>query len=100
MHAVGLRAGLGLAALDLPGFRTVDVMGRNPVSVVGSGRGDSGARSVLDNLALSRSLLLARLATLALLGEVGSDPDSVEEVDDTDEASQEEEVEKDTRVHG
>lgn len=76
------------------------MVGGDPVSVVGSGRGDSGAGSFLNNLALSRSLLLAGLATLALLGEVGSDPDSVEEVDDTDEAGQEEEVKEDATVHG
>lgn len=97
--AVDLRAGLGLAALDLPGLRTVDVVGGNPVSIVGGGRGDGGAGSFLDNLALGRGLLLAGLATLALLGEVGCDPDSVEEVDDTNEAGQEEEVEEDAIVH-
>lgn len=75
------------------------MVGGNPVSVVGGGRGDSGAGSFLDNLALGRGLLLAVLATLALLGEVGCDPDSVEEVDDTNEAGQEEEVEEDAIVH-
>lgn len=94
-HAVDLRAGLGLAAFDLSGLRAVDVVGGDPVGIVSSGRGDSRAGSVLNNLALGRGLLLAGLATLALLGKVGRDPDIVEEVDDTDEAGQEEEVEED-----
>lgn len=103
LHA-GLRAGLGLAgALDLPGFRTVDVVGGNPVGVVGGSGGNGGAGAVLDTLgfgALSAAggSLLTGLAALALLGEVRCNPDSVEEVDDADEASQKEEVEEDAIV--
>lgn len=102
--ACGLRAGLGLAALDLPGFRTVDVVGWNPLGVVGCCGCNSGAGAFIGRLsfgALSATggFLLARLATLALLREVGCDPDSVEEVGDTNKAGQEEEVEEDA-AHG
>lgn len=99
-HA-GLRAGLGLAgALDLPGFRAVDVVGGNPVGVVGGSGGNGGAGAVLDTLGFGTlgapgGSLFASLAALALLGEVRCNPDSVEEVDNADEASQEEEVEED-----
>lgn len=99
-HTANLSAGLGLAALDLTGLGTVDVVSGNPVSVVGGGRGDSRAGRFLDNLALSGSLLLSELPPLALLGEVRCDPDGVEEVDDADEAGQEEEVEEDAIFRG
>lgn len=99
-HTADLSAGLGLAALDLTGLGTVDVVSGNPVSVVGGGRGDSRAGGFLDNLALSGSLLLGEFAPLALLREVRCDPDGVEEIDDADKAGQKEEVEEDTIVRG
>lgn len=95
----GLHAGL-LATLDLARLGAVDVVGGDPVGVVGGSGGDGGVRGLLNSgglgtLRAASGTLLASLATLALLGEVGSDPDIVGEVDGTTEASQEEQVEED-----
>jgi len=96
---VHLRTGLG-AALHLPGLGAGDVVRRDPISVVRSGRGNSGAgRSLLGSLRLNAlrglSALLAGLSgRLALLGEVRSDPNGVEEVTGAGDTSKKEEVEK------
>lgn len=96
--ACGLRASLGLAALNLPGFRTVDVVGWNPLGVIGCCGGNSrgafiGGRG-FGAFGAARGSLLAGLAALALLREVGRDPNSVKEVGNTNEAGQEEEVQE------
>jgi len=97
-----LRAGLGLAStLDLPRLGTSNVVGGDPVGVVGGGRGDGRARGLIDGrgfgaLGAARGALLTGLAGLALLGEVGGDPDGVEEVHSTRGAGQEEEVQEET----
>lgn len=93
-----LRTGLG-AALDLPGLGAVDVVGRNPISVVGGGgRGSSAARSLLGDLGLNTlrlGALLAGLSGLALLREVGSHPNGVEEVTSARNTGQKEQIKED-----
>jgi hypothetical protein len=97
---VQLRTGLG-AAFDLPGLGAGDVVRGDPISVVSSGGGNSGAGGgLLGNLGLNAlgglSALLAGLSgRLALLGEVRSDPNSVEEVTSAGDTSKKEEVEED-----
>lgn len=96
-----LHAGL-LAALDLARLGAVDVVGGDPVGIVGCSGGDGGVGGLLNNgclgtLRAASGTLLTSLATLTLLREVGSDPDVVGKVDGTTKASQEEEVEEDAR---
>lgn len=79
------------------------MVGGDPVSVVGGGRGNSRAGSFLNSSSLSAlgragGTLLGGLAALALLGEVGGDPDGVEEVDNSSKAGQEEKVEEDAKA--
>lgn len=98
--SVHLRTGLG-AALRLPGLGAGDVVGGNPVGVVGSGGGNgSAAGGLLSSLDLNTlgalGALLGGLSSLALLGEVGNDPDGVEEIAGTRDTGQEEEVEEET----
>lgn len=98
--SVHLRTGLG-AALRLAGLRAGDVVGGNPVGVVGGGGGNcsaaGGLLSSLDLTALGAlGALLGGLSSLALLGEVGGDPDGVKEVAGSRDTGQEEEVEEET----
>lgn len=86
------------SALHLPGFRAIDVVGRNPLCVVSSSRGNSRATSTLDRRSLGllgrTRWLLRALSRLALLGEVRRNPDRVEEVNHATKTGQEDKVEE------
>lgn len=96
-----LRTGAG-TTLDLSGLGAVDVVRRNPISVVGGGTRDSSTAGSLlsglglDTLRATLGALLTGLSRLALLGEVGGDPNGVEEVTGTRNTGEQEEVEEDT----
>lgn len=97
--SVHLRTGLG-AALRLAGLGAGDVVGGNPVGVVGCGGRNGSTGGLLGSLLLNAlgalGALLGGLSSLALLGEVGGDPDGVEEVAGTRDTGQEEEIEEET----
>lgn len=91
----GLRAGLLRISLDLSRLGTSNMVGRDPLSVVG------GATNVRAGscswLSLLNCLDAGRLggSGLALLGgEIGGDPDGVEEVEGSGKERAEEEVEE------
>lgn len=93
-----LRTGLG-AALNLLGLGTGDVVGGDPIGVVGCGRRSSSAGGGLFgdrglNCTLRSTLFASLSAGFALLGEVRSDPDSVEEITGSNDTGEEEEVEE------
>ena len=90
--------------LDLPGFRTVDVVSRDPIRVVGGSRRNCRAvRCLTDGggFAIFRCAgrLLGELRTLsrpALLREVRGNPNGVEEVANGTETGKEEDVKEET----
>lgn len=95
-----LSTGLGACALDLTSLGLLDVVGRDPVRVVGSGGGNGGVRRGNIEIGLLDSdTSLLRLTATSLLGEVGGDPNGVEEVEDTGEEGKDEEVEEDARTN-
>jgi hypothetical protein len=86
----------GSCALDLTSLRLLDMVGGDPVRVVGSGGGNSGIRrGNIEVGLLDSGTSLLRLTTTSLLGKVGGDPNGVEEVEDTGEEGKDEEVEED-----
>lgn len=96
-----LDAGLGSGApLHLTSLGAVDVVRRDPVSVVSGGRRHGGSGRRLDRLILLRGArrLSRGLSRPALLREIGRNPNGVKEINDTGEAGKKEEVEEDA-VH-
>lgn len=72
-------------------------MSWDPIGIIGgSGRNSRSINGSLSLLSSARGLSLG-LGGLPLLREVGCNPNGVEEVCDTTEASEEEEIEEDTR---
>lgn len=95
-----LSTGLGSGALDLTSLGLLDVVGGDPVRIVGGSGGNSGIRRRNIEVGLLDSdTSLLRLATTSLLGEVGGDPDGVEKVEDTGKEGEDEEVEEDTEMN-
>lgn len=92
-----LRARLGACTLDFTCLGLLDVVGGNPVRVVGVCGTDSGGigrGGVQVGLLHSGSRPLG-FSAAALLGKVWCDPDGVEEVENTSEECEDEEVQED-----
>jgi hypothetical protein len=86
------------AALDSTRLGTLDVVGGNPVLVIGLGAGGDSRGFVVrgdsNGFGLARCLLATSRRLTLLLREVWDNPDSVEEIADTHSACEEEEVEE------
>lgn len=92
------------ATLDSTRLGTLNVVGGNPILIVGLGAGGDSrgfvVRSGSDGVDLARCLLATSRRLTLLLREVWNNPDGVEEIADTNSACEEEEVEEEAIAGG
>lgn len=85
--------GLGARTLDFARLRLLDVMGGDPLGVVGRGRRHTGGRRIRS--CLSRRSFLLRAPATAFLWEVGRNPHGVEEVNNAGKEGEDEQIQED-----